>query len=147
MAASLPIENSPPGIQTMPSGAGVGAGVLLGIVGAKSELAVSPAFVRLTAVPSDDAGVDRTFTNTKTPATTTTATSAAARRFCLPRRSAVKPGVRVFFMVWFSELEQDADFSPLPDAPKRFAAASQRTSCGSVSKIPCAFVHAFVEAG
>jgi len=32
-----PIENSPPGIHTMPSGAFVGGGVLLGIVGAKAD--------------------------------------------------------------------------------------------------------------
>lgn len=32
-----PIENSPPGIQAMPVGAFLGAGVLLGIVAAKSD--------------------------------------------------------------------------------------------------------------
>jgi len=31
------MENSPPGIHTMPSGAGAGAAVLLGIVGANAE--------------------------------------------------------------------------------------------------------------
>src|SRR5271165_6678340 len=34
--ALQPIENSPPGIHTMPSGAFLGAGVCLGIVGTKS---------------------------------------------------------------------------------------------------------------
>src|SRR5436309_13176384 len=37
LAASLPIENSPPGIHAMPSGAGAGAGVLLGLVGANGD--------------------------------------------------------------------------------------------------------------
>jgi hypothetical protein len=32
-----PIENSPPGIQTMPSGVSIGAGILLGIVGANAD--------------------------------------------------------------------------------------------------------------
>src|SRR5438477_198429 len=35
--SAFPIENSPPGTQTIPSGASPGAGVLLGIVGPKSE--------------------------------------------------------------------------------------------------------------
>jgi len=35
--AAAPIENSPPGIQTMPSGAWPGAGVLFGIVGANVD--------------------------------------------------------------------------------------------------------------
>jgi hypothetical protein len=34
---TAPIENSPPAIQTMPSGAGSGAGVLFGIVGANFD--------------------------------------------------------------------------------------------------------------
>src|ERR1700690_1721646 len=45
---SLPMENSPPGIHAMPSGAFVGAGVLLGMVGAKADaarLAGTAAFV------------------------------------------------------------------------------------------------------
>src|SRR6185369_9794289 len=37
LAASLPIENSPPGIQAMPSGADAGAGVLLGMVGTNMD--------------------------------------------------------------------------------------------------------------
>src|ERR1019366_2112837 len=37
--ARPPIENSPPGIHTMPAGAVVGAGIGLGIVGAKAGAA------------------------------------------------------------------------------------------------------------
>src|SRR5262245_295667 len=36
--SSLPIENSPPGIHTMPSGAGVGGGAWFGIVAANAEV-------------------------------------------------------------------------------------------------------------
>jgi len=45
-----PMENSPPGIHTMPSGAFVGAGVLLGIVGAKGEAVVVATSSAATAV-------------------------------------------------------------------------------------------------
>jgi len=38
--SSLPIENSPPGTQTIPSGAGLGGGALFSIVGRKEEAAV-----------------------------------------------------------------------------------------------------------
>lgn len=43
---SLPIEYSPPGIHTMPSGAGVGAAVLLGMVGSKAFSAEKPVMGR-----------------------------------------------------------------------------------------------------
>ena len=39
MGVRQPIENSPPGIHTMPSGAGPGAGAWLGMVGAKAAAA------------------------------------------------------------------------------------------------------------
>src|SRR5215470_3470358 len=35
-ASTLPIENSPPGIQTIPAGAGAGAGAAFGMVGANA---------------------------------------------------------------------------------------------------------------
>jgi hypothetical protein len=37
LSTGLPIENSPPGIQTMPAGAAPGAGVGFGIVRAKED--------------------------------------------------------------------------------------------------------------
>src|SRR5262245_22560685 len=36
LSTGLPIENSPPGIQTIPGGAGTGAGAVFGIVGANA---------------------------------------------------------------------------------------------------------------
>jgi hypothetical protein len=42
LSSRLPIENSPPGIQTIPAGAGAGAGVAFGIVRSKDvEAAVT----------------------------------------------------------------------------------------------------------
>ncbi len=46
LAASLPIENSPPGIQTIPSGAGAGAGDLFGKVGSNAEAVAISTFSR-----------------------------------------------------------------------------------------------------
>src|SRR5215471_8522262 len=37
LSTGLPIENSPPGIQTIPGGPAVGAGVIFGIVDAKDD--------------------------------------------------------------------------------------------------------------
>jgi hypothetical protein len=37
LSTGLPIENSPPGIQTIPGGAAAGAGVVFGSVGPKDE--------------------------------------------------------------------------------------------------------------
>lgn len=37
LSSGLPMENSPPGIQTMPAGAGTGAGSVFGIVRAKDD--------------------------------------------------------------------------------------------------------------
>src|SRR5262245_11663032 len=58
--SSLPIENSPPGIQAMPSGAGPGGAAVLGIVAAKSEggAAGAPAvFVHEAASSADRAAI------------------------------------------------------------------------------------------
>src|SRR6185436_12071105 len=71
LAASLPIENSPPGIHTMPCGAGAGAGVLFGTVGAKGELAEVAPFSFALAVAAESAGGDRNTANAIIPATTT----------------------------------------------------------------------------
>src|SRR6266705_1776279 len=70
--SSLPIENSPPGIHTMPSGLAPGAGVLLGMVGAKSEAAAASCFCSLSEVEAETDD-ERDLTNTTTPATTTAA--------------------------------------------------------------------------
>src|SRR5215470_19259103 len=58
--SSLPIENSPPGIQAMPSGAGPGGAAVLGIVAANSEggAAGAPAvFVHEAASSADKAAI------------------------------------------------------------------------------------------
>src|SRR5262250_2793974 len=49
--SAAPIENSPPGIQTIPGGAARGAGAVLGVVGPKPPLVV-------TGVTAAVAGVD-----------------------------------------------------------------------------------------
>ena len=69
LAASLPIENSPPGIHTMPSGFGFGAGILLETVGAKGELPVAPPFVWLAEVVADS-GAERNIKQAVTAAMT-----------------------------------------------------------------------------
>jgi hypothetical protein len=71
LAASLPIENSPPGIHTIPSGARVGADVLFGTVGAKGELAAAALFSFASAVATGSAGRGRNMVSATSPATTT----------------------------------------------------------------------------
>src|SRR6266446_6408598 len=79
--SSLPIENSPPGIHTMPSGLEPGAGVLLGMVGAKDEASA------LCGVPELETGtgVGRDLTNATTPATTNAA--AISRHIAVDREA------------------------------------------------------------
>src|SRR5687768_1984340 len=87
--SSLPIENSPPGIQAMPSGVGVGAAVLLAMVGAKAEAAAASSLFWLAGVESEP-GDERNLPTANTPATTTTAATIhhialdreAVGRFC-----------------------------------------------------------------
>src|SRR5258708_28973772 len=75
LEASLPIENSPPGIHTMPSGSGVVGRVLLGTVGPKVESAAgSLSLIWLPAV-EDEAGDGRYLTKATTPATAARVTS------------------------------------------------------------------------
>src|ERR1700690_2177747 len=50
---SLPMENSPPGIHTMPSGAGPVAGVLFGTVGAKADTTAAGGLVALSSAKAD----------------------------------------------------------------------------------------------
>src|SRR5437667_1016927 len=87
--ASLPIENSPPGIHTIPSGAGAGAGLLFGMVGAKGDAAAVSSLFRL-AEGDSEGGDEPDLTNAKTPAAETIAPTLhhivldreAAGRFC-----------------------------------------------------------------
>src|SRR6266568_6774717 len=89
LATSLPIENSPPGIHTIPSGAGVGAGPLFGMVGAKGDAAAVCSLFRL-AEGDSEGGDEPDLTNAKTPAAATIAPTLhhialdreAAGRFC-----------------------------------------------------------------
>jgi hypothetical protein len=70
--ARQPIENSPPGIHTMPGGAFLGAGVGLGIVGAKGETAAPAGIVwpaTATELVAHMAGDDQRVVNATTPAT------------------------------------------------------------------------------
>jgi hypothetical protein len=70
--ARQPIENSPPGIHTMPDGAFVGEGVGLGIVGAKGKTGAPAAIVwpaTATAFVAPVAGDDQSAANPTTPAT------------------------------------------------------------------------------
>ena len=67
-----PIENSPPGIHTIPAGAFLGAGVGLGIVGAKGETGAPAAIVwpaTATALVSPVAGDDQSAANPTIPTT------------------------------------------------------------------------------
>ena len=70
--ARQPIENSPPGIHTIPAGAFLGAGVGFGIVGAKGETAAPAAIVwpaTATAFVAPVAGDDQSIVNPTIPAT------------------------------------------------------------------------------
>src|SRR5580765_7133156 len=79
LAASLPIENSPPGIHTMPGTAGVGTGVLLEIVGAKGEAAPACSLFCM-AKAAREARDERYLTKAPTP--TTTINAATIQRTC-----------------------------------------------------------------
>src|SRR5215471_14992779 len=56
--SAAPMENSPPGIQTIPAGAGWGAGAELGTVGAKLTVAVVVESVELAGALAELAAVD-----------------------------------------------------------------------------------------
>src|SRR6185436_8767969 len=86
LAASLPIENSPPGIHTMPAGAGAGAGVVLGIVGAKGDDGAAS----LPPCPAGAEGGERYLTRATPPARTATA-------MMTQRSGPGREGRRVFF--------------------------------------------------
>src|SRR5258708_1172655 len=75
LATSLPIENSPPIIQTMPSGSGVVGRMWLGMVGPKDDsTAGSFAPISLPRV-EDEPGEGRYLTKATTPATAVRVTS------------------------------------------------------------------------
>src|SRR5436190_7755466 len=83
LAASLPIENSPPGIHTIPSGAGAGAAGLFGTVGANGELAGVAPFSFASVVATGSAGRERNIATATTPATTTAPVTSQRTRFVL----------------------------------------------------------------
>ena len=84
-----PIENSPPGIHTMPSGAGPRAGVLFGTVGAKGDAAGADGSAAVTPASADREGAKarQAATPARVPA------SAAVIRVC----------VRVIFVIRLCE--------------------------------------------
>src|ERR1035441_3944716 len=88
--SSLPIANSPPGIHTMPSGAGLGAGVLFGMVGPKAELAAAAA----SAWPATGRG--QNLATTTTPTTTTAPATNQRTRLVLGAVAAFCPPFCLF---------------------------------------------------
>src|SRR6266581_4293655 len=75
LAASLPIENSPPGIHTMPFGAGVGAGVLFGTVGSNGDGVAAESLPMAASGATTPTEASRNFTTTTVPTITAPARS------------------------------------------------------------------------